>query len=84
MLKYKAEGGVVTWEVLDFPGVISYGDSLESARAALSGALLDLADTWLLEGRALPPPTPHLTRSDADVEEPIILSLEVFAGQRRS
>lgn len=79
MLTYKAmykcldEG--VHAEVLDFPGVISFGDSLEQARRSLAAALVDMAETNLLGGEPLPTPDPTRTDSDADIEEPIHLLL---------
>ena len=79
MLTYKAmyqfidEG--VHAEVLDFPGAISFGKDLEEARRMLGSALVDMADTNLLLGEALPLPDPNCTNPDADVEEPIYLIL---------
>jgi len=48
MVTYRAmfkfvEGGVHA-EVLDFPGVITCGATLDEARALLQGALVDLAE----------------------------------------
>ena len=79
MLTYKAmyksvEGGVHA-EVLDFPGVISSGADLEEARRMLASALVDMAETNLLMGEALPLPDPKCTSPDADLEEPIHLLL---------
>jgi predicted RNase H-like HicB family nuclease len=79
MLTYKAmyqyidEG--VHAEVLDFPGAISFGKDLEEARRMLASALVDLAETNLLLGEALPRPDPSATNPDADIEEPIYLVL---------
>ncbi|MBI3465112.1 MAG: type II toxin-antitoxin system HicB family antitoxin [Planctomycetes bacterium] len=79
MLTYKAmykyiDGGVHA-EVLDFPGVITFGDDLEHARARLASALVDMAETNLLRGEALPVPDPSRTDAEADLEEPIHLLL---------
>jgi predicted RNase H-like HicB family nuclease len=79
MLTYKAmykfidEG--VHAEVLDFPGAISFGSDLEEARRMLAGALVDMAETNVLYGEALPRPDPACTDPDADLEEPIHLLL---------
>jgi predicted RNase H-like HicB family nuclease len=79
MLTYKAmyqyidEG--VHAEVLDFPGAISFGKDLEEARRMLASALVDMAETNLLLGEALPRPDPSVTNPDADIEEPIYLML---------
>ena len=77
MLTYKAmykfvDGGVHA-EVLDFPGAISAGRDLEDARAMLGSALVDMAETNLLEGRPLPTPDPTISDPEADLEEPIHL-----------
>lgn len=80
MLTYRAmfkqvEGGVHA-EVLDFPGAISFGEDLESARQMLASALVDMAETNLLRGEPLPTPDPSLTDPEADLEEPIHLVLK--------
>jgi predicted RNase H-like HicB family nuclease len=63
-------------EVLDFPGVITWGASLEEARRLLASALVDMAETSLLRGEPLPPPDPSSTDPDADLEEPIYLLMQ--------
>lgn len=73
MYKYLDEG--VHAEVLDFPGVISFGENLEEARRMLSSALVDMAETKLLHGEPLPHPDPTSSDPDADLEEPIHLLL---------
>ncbi|MEW5989001.1 MAG: hypothetical protein AB1791_20440 [Chloroflexota bacterium] len=82
MLTYKAmykyvEGGVRA-EVLDFPGVVSFGGDLPEARRLLAATLVDMAETNLLAGRPLPLPDPTCTHPDADVEEPIHLLLRAM------
>ncbi len=74
MYKYLDEG--VHAEVLDFSGVISCGDNLETARRLLGSALVDMAETNLLEGEPLPQPDPRCTDPDADLEEPLHLLLK--------
>ncbi|MBI1831032.1 MAG: hypothetical protein HYR84_06245 [Planctomycetes bacterium] len=77
MLTYKAmykfidEG--VHAEVLDFPGAISFGADMDEARRMLTSALVDMAETCLQRGEALPTPDPTCTDPDADLEEPIFL-----------
>ena len=73
MYKYLDEG--IHGEVLDFPGVITWGKDLEEARALLATALVDMAETNLLHGEPLPQPDPNVTDPDADLEEPIHLLL---------
>ena len=79
MLTYKAmykflEHGVHA-EVLDFPGTITAGDTLQEARRLLASALVDMAETALRHGEALPQPDPSCTDPEADLEEPIHLLL---------
>ena len=79
MLTYKAmykflEHGVHA-EVLDFPGTITAGDTLQEARRLLASALVDMAETALLHGEPLPLPDPSCTDPEADLEEPIHLLL---------
>jgi len=76
---YKWEDGVCLGEVLDFPGTVSFGHTLDEARVNLAGALRDMAETNLLRGEPLP--IPDATRIDpqADLDEPIYLVLQ--AGQ---
>ena len=79
MLTYKAMykylDDAVHAEVLDFPGVITFGKDLEEARRMLRSALVDMAETNLLLGEPLPRPDPSCTHPDADLEEPIHLLL---------
>ncbi len=74
MYKYLDEG--VHAEVLDFPGVITWGIDLEEARRLLASALVDMAETSLIYGEPLPQPNPTCTDPDADLEEPIYLLLK--------
>jgi predicted RNase H-like HicB family nuclease len=70
---YKIEPDGVHAEVLDFPGAISCAATLEEARDWLASALVDMAETYLLQGRALPTPNPQAHDVAGDVEEPIHL-----------
>lgn len=80
MLQYKAgykfvEGGVHA-QVLDFPAAITCGTDLADARRVLAVALIDVAETYLEQGQALPQPNPGLTNVEMDLEEPIYLHLQ--------
>ncbi len=72
---YKSVDGGVHAEVLDFPGAISFGGSLDDARRMLASALVDMAETCLLHGEPLPQPDSNRSDPDADLEEPIDLLL---------
>lgn len=73
MYKYLDEG--IHAEVLDFPGVITWGTNLEETRRLLASALTDMAETNLLLGESLPLPDTMATDLDADLEERISLYL---------
>ena len=75
MLVYKAmykflDNGVHA-EVLDFPGVISWGPDLHVARQLLSSALVDIAELNLERGEPFPRASAAATDPDSDLEEPI-------------
>lgn len=82
MLVYKAaytfdeedENGWIIGQVLDFPGTVTQGRGLDDARRMLASALVDMAETNLLDGRRLPQPDSSLSDPDADLEEPILLA----------
>jgi predicted RNase H-like HicB family nuclease len=81
MLQYKAgykyvDGGVHA-QVVDFPAAITCAEDLSEARKLLTGALLDVAETYLELGQPLPMPNPTTTDSEMDLEEPIYLHLSV-------
>ena len=74
MYKYLDHG--VHAEVLDYPGVITWGATLAETRRLLISALEDMAEISLLQGEPLPQPDPTSTNPDADLEEPIHLLLK--------
>lgn len=73
MYKFLDEG--VHGEVLDFPGTISFAENLEKVRRSLSSALVEMAETNLMNGESLPEPNPLISDPEADLEEPIHLIL---------
>ena len=84
VVRYKAgykyvEGGVHA-QVLDFPEAISFGADLDEARRMLASALLDVAQTRLELGEALPRPNALATDAEMDLEEPIYLHLSVSSA----
>ncbi len=80
MYKFLDQG--VHAEVLDFPGTITSGATLEEARRLLASALVDMAETNLLRGEPLPQPDPSCTDPEADLEEPIHLLLTATSHVR--
>ena len=78
MLVYKAayrwELGVCLGEVLDFPGTVSFGHTLEEARKSLAGALEDMAETNLIQGEALPIQIPPRLIPSLKLKNPSTLS----------
>ena len=79
MLQYKAGykflDASVHAQILDFPAVISCGADLDDARRMLGLALVDVAETLLALGEALPRPDPEVSDPEMDLEEPIFLHL---------
>ena len=60
---------MVVAEVLDFPGVASQGFDLRDARSMIAGALEDLAQLYLEQGRALSVPKASVEDARADLIE---------------
>ncbi|QDT39687.1 hypothetical protein Pan189_40960 [Stratiformator vulcanicus] len=83
MLVYKAAYTIcddgVHAEVLDYPGALSSGENLNEARDMLASALVDMAESDMLDGRTLPRPDSNRTDPDADIVEPIYLILSAGA-----
>jgi len=83
MLKYTAaytrDDGWYCAQVLDFPGAISQGKTLNSARRNLADALQLMAESYLHDG--MPPPRPNARVHDkkADVVGPIYLTVRTRA-----
>ena len=74
---HDGEDKCVTAEALDFPGVVGFGNDLNSARRAIADALVDMAESRLLDGKPLPLPNPECAGSaEYELTEPIYLLLE--------
>ncbi len=73
MYKFLDDG--VHGELLDFPGVMTWGATLDETRRLLAGALIDMAEATFQLGEALPIPDATLSDPDADIEEPLHLLL---------
>ncbi len=79
MLQYKAgykfvNGGVHA-QGLDFPAAITCGLDLAETRRMLTIALIDVAETRMEMGQALPQPDPTASDAEMDLEEPTYLHL---------
>ena len=79
MFEYRAAyyhdetNGWFTAKVLDFPGVVSQGRTLNKARRMLSDALREMTE-WLMEdSQPIPRPDPTAADASADLIEPIQL-----------
>jgi hypothetical protein len=70
---YKFVDSGVHAQVLDFPAAISCGADLDEARRMLGLALVDVAETLIGLGAALPKPDPVVTDPELDWEVPIFL-----------
>lgn len=71
---YRFLGQGVHAEVLDFPGTIAFGESLEEVRRSLADALVDMTETNLVQSKPLLRPDPACTKPEAN-QEPIHLRL---------
>ncbi len=74
MFKYLDDG--IHAGVLDFPGATSWGKDLDQVRQLLARALVDMAETNLQRGEALPQPDPNISDPEADLEEPMYLLMQ--------
>lgn len=88
MLKYHAaffqgESDWIVAKVLDFPGALSQGRTLNSARRMIRDALRLLAETLLEEGEPLPLPNPRAKDKKALFQEIIPLRIQVPAGVKK-
>ena len=84
MLEYHAayyrDAADDTWisvEVLDFPGVVTQGRTLDKARRMLRDALGMMADYFLETGKPLPRPDPRVSDPEAFLIEPVYLGVRV-------
>jgi predicted RNase H-like HicB family nuclease len=85
MLKYHAayyqiEDGWYMARVLDFPGTISQGKTLKSARRMIRDALRMMAECTLESGESLPQPNPRARDRKAAFNETIPLRVTARVG----
>lgn len=87
MLKYHAayyqgESDWIVAKVLDFPGALSQGRTLNSARKMIRDALRLMAETLIEEGASLPKPNAKAKDRKAIYQEMIPVRIHVPAGVR--
>ena len=87
MLAYTAayyhlpEDGWYWCKVLDFPGAISQGRTLDKARRMLCDALQMMSEGLIEEGLPLPRPDPTRRDREATLHEPITLHVWARPGK---
>jgi predicted RNase H-like HicB family nuclease len=77
---YAIEDGWYMAKVLDFPGVLSQGKTLRSARVMIRDALRTMASCRLEEGEPLPQPQEGATNPNAVFQETIPLRVRIQTG----
>jgi predicted RNase H-like HicB family nuclease len=77
---YKIEDGWYMARVLDFPGTISQGRTLKSARVMIRDALRLMAECTLEMGEPLPRPNPRAKDRNAAHMEKIPLRITARVG----
>jgi predicted RNase H-like HicB family nuclease len=77
---YEGEDGWVVAEVLDYPGVLSQGRTLKSAKAMIRDALRLMAECDIEQGRPLPRPNSKAKAKKALFSEAIPLRVRIQPG----
>ena len=77
---YAVEDGWFMVRVLDFPGVISQGRTIDHARRMIKDALCLMADHKLEQGETLPRPNPRIRDKKAVLLEAIDLRVRARTG----
>jgi predicted RNase H-like HicB family nuclease len=78
---YRDEGsGWYTAAVLDFPGALSQGRTLQSARRMIRDALREMAEWYIEDGKPLPSPTVRAKDKAASFSETIPLRVRIQTG----
>jgi predicted RNase H-like HicB family nuclease len=79
---YKVEDGWYMAKVLDFPGVLTQGRTLKSARRMIRDALRLMAEGLVEEGQPLPRPNPRAADKKAEHQEAITLRIRAQCGTK--
>jgi predicted RNase H-like HicB family nuclease len=74
---YAIEDGWYIAQVLDFPGVVTQGKTLASARRMLRDALREMIQWSIEDGRALPRPNAKIKDRKAELREPVRVVVRV-------
>ena len=77
---YEIDDGWYLAAVLDFPGTISQGKTLRSARRMIRDALRAMAECHLDDGKPLPIPNPRARDRKAAFQERIPLKVRFETG----
>jgi predicted RNase H-like HicB family nuclease len=77
---YEIEDGWYMAVVLDFPGVVTQGKTLNLARRMLRSALEDMAAWYMEDGEAFPRPNPRARDKKAFLLEPLHLLAKARVG----
>jgi predicted RNase H-like HicB family nuclease len=74
---YQIEDGWYMAKVLDFPGVVTQGRTLNSARGMVRDALRGMAEWYMEKGQPFPRPNPRARDKKAEHLENIRLRVQV-------
>ena len=78
--RYPEDDGWYVVEVLDFPGVVSQGRTLNSARRMIRDALKCMVEWYLEDGKPLPRPKGRIRDKKAKLMEKIPIKIRVAGG----
>jgi predicted RNase H-like HicB family nuclease len=78
--QYPDDNGWYVVQLLDFPGVVSQGKTLTSARRMIRDALREMVDWYLEDGKPLPRPKPRARDRRAQQLERIRVNFKVAGG----
>jgi predicted RNase H-like HicB family nuclease len=77
---YKEDSGWYVARLIDFPGVLSQGRTLKSARRMARDALKTMARWYIEDNQPLPKPNPRARDKHADFAETIRLRIRLETG----
>jgi predicted RNase H-like HicB family nuclease len=80
--KYPEDEGWYMVKVLDFPGVVSQGKTLKSARRMILSALREMVQWYLEDGHPLPQPNRRARDKKAVLIDGIRVGVHLRAGAR--